>query len=137
MDTKTTLIVLFVVTCILYFSYSTSQAQAEENRSLRRTIDTMRVLMPVRGGVEPQPQRNLDPSENETNFQFPPGASAGPSQSDPPKKSPFPPRESDGDGDGGDASQYGIGAGLETMDPTKPLASSNNAPFPRALPMYA
>jgi hypothetical protein len=128
MDTKTTLIVLFVVTCILYFSYSTSQAQAEENRSLRRTIDTLRVLMPAQQPQQQQQQQqqrrqqNLDPVENETDFTFAPREA--------PKKSPFPPKESD------DNDTYGIGAGLETADPTQPLMPTGAA-FPRALPMYA
>ena len=128
MDTKTSLMVLLVVGCILYFSYSAAAAKEEENKTLRRTLETFRFLTAgSQHGRQPDshqpppPQKQQSPGPSPSPGSFLNNAAKIPRNLNaegaigqrPSSKSPFPPRESDDDGGGmGDASQYGIGAGL-------------------------
>ena len=118
MDTKTSVIVISLVLCILYFAHMQAQAQASTIESLQQENSTLKLF--VTSAREPVQSQSQSPGWN-------PAMDADQSE-----RSPFPRNN-----------EYGIGLGLAAkMDPNQPiptelLDTQTSPPDNVPLPSYA
>jgi len=132
MDTKSTILVVSLVLCIIYFAWSHSQSQSEHIKTLESTNQTLRIFVP-QSTQSTQSTRSTSQSV-QIPPNVPPASAVGIRPSDN-GRSPFPPRMDD--------EQFGIGQGIEDVEPRDQFIPAGNLsdPGPDALgnplPTYA
>ena len=141
LDTKSTLVAGAIIMFVIYYAYSTSQAQANEIKILQRTLDVMRTFIPKPTSAAPQANRGDmraetmtapdPPTEQPTsrhNLGFVPHnvQPANAVAQRPIRRAPFTT----------EPNSIGIGAGLPNINPNEPLSAANQYDNIPPLPSY-